>query len=201
MSINRNSVTVEFFHLIWVVLITLAGVLLFYYSDRDEQMNYLKLNICVLNSGEDQKIRTELSNPTKYDRDIDCAFIVITECNVDLLEAINTNLNKSFKYTNYLNELKHQDLYYDDTFAFIPLNYYTDENVNIADEQLIFEIPIKRSYDNNPENVKYFYARFFVYRDKRDLKAYHRSVGATFIHQGILDFSHIKQPVCKKSKI
>jgi hypothetical protein len=186
-EIKENKI-VELYQLILSIIVSITATALFLKKNRDHAADYLIQDLEILEYSCYKKIRTTLVNPTPFDRKIDFAFLIITKEDTDILDEIKNNMNKSFCSTNKLNKLKYHGALINENFAFIPLSYYTSENIKVGNEKLIFEVGIatnfiNKSGQNNSEvkNVSKFYnVRFFVFRPETDLNSYHRSVSAVF---------------------
>jgi hypothetical protein len=180
----------ELLHLISAVIIAFVGVYLYVYKNRDEELNYLELGLEVIHEEEYLKVRTELSNPTDFDRDVYSAFLIISKSGSPILDIVNSEFQYNFTDTNSLIGLKDKSIHLKENFAFIPLKYYFQENVRVGNEKLIYEVPIKSRRNTNNE-LNFFDVRFFVFRDRKDLNTYHRSVACSFGIKGNLNLDHL----------
>jgi len=189
LTINLNITgvfSVELLQLISAVIIAFVGIYIFLNRNRDEELNYLELNLNVIDENGYLKVRTELSNPTNFDRDVYFALLIISKSSESFLEIINSELQYNFKDTNSLIGLKDRAIYLKENFAFIPLEYYFIENVRVGNEKLIYEVPINSDVIDKDE-LNFFDVRFFVFRDRKDLNSYHRSVACSFGIKGNLN--------------
>jgi hypothetical protein len=189
-KIAKDNLTIEVLQLIFTVIIAFVGFYVYLHKNRDEELNYLEQNLSVINEQEYLKIRTEVNNPTLFDRDIDFACLFVTKSGASFIETINKELKSNFECTNTIAELLHKETVVTRNFAFIPLPYYYSENVKVGNEKLIFEVPIATDEKNNMMN--FFDVRFFVFRKSGELNPYHRSVSCSFGIDGELNLTYLK---------
>ena len=195
LTINLNITgvfSVELLQLISAVIIAFVGIYIFLNRNRDEELNYLELGLNVIEENGYLKIRTELSNPTNFDRDVYFALLIISKSSESFLEIINSELQYNFKDTNSLIGLKDRSICLKENFAFIPLEYYFIENVRVGNEKLIYEVPINSDVINK-DDMNFFDVRFFVFRDRKELNSYHRSVACSFGIKGKLNLDHLNR--------
>jgi hypothetical protein len=82
--------------------------------------------------------------------------------------ASELNVGKDIFSTNQFEYLKaHLPIYIDKSIAFIPLDFYYSENINIGDEKLTYRCSI----DDTQLTKGNYSVRFYIYGEKR----YHRS--------------------------
>lgn len=182
--------SVELLQLISAIIIAFVGVYLYLHRNRDEELNYLELNLNVIDENGYLKVRTELSNPTNFDRDVYFALLIISKSGEPFLDIINSELQYNFKDTNSLIGLKDKSIYLKENFAFIPLKYYFKENIRVGNEKLIYEVPIN-SDDIDEDDLSFFDVRFFVFRGQEEINSYHRSVACSFGIKGNLKLDHL----------
>lgn len=191
LNLNINRVfSVELLQFISTVIIAFVGIYLYLHRNRDEELNYLELNLNVIDENGYLKVRTELSNPTNFDRDVYFAMLIISKSGEPFLDIINSELQFNFKDTNSLIGLKDKSIYLKENFAFIPLKYYFKENIRVGNEKLIYEVPIKSKRNTN-NDMNFFDVRFFMFRERKDLNSYHRSVACSFGIKGNLNLGHL----------
>ncbi|WP_291109715.1 hypothetical protein [Flavobacterium sp. UBA6195] len=188
-TFNRNYFTTDVLQLISTIIIAFVGVYLYFEKNRDQELNYLELNLNTIHEQEYLKIRTEVNNQTFFDRDIVFACLFISKSESGFLETINKELKSNFKYTNNIIELLHKEAVVTKNFAFIPLPYYYFENVKVGNEKLIFEVTI--ATDEKNDMMNFFDVRFFVFRKSNELNPYHRSVSCSFGIHGDLNLKHL----------
>lgn len=187
---NIGNKIIELYTLIWSIFVSLAAVILYLKRDKDDSNDYLIQNIEILDVLDYQKIRTSLSNPTPFNREIYFSCLIITKEGADILKEVNDNLKCTFTSTNTFSELRYTHIIINNHFAFIPITYYFEENINVGNEKLLFELMIDS--DLNAQNTNNYNVRFFVFRPKSDSNSYHRSVSAVFKSQNLtISFSDI----------
>lgn len=179
---NGEEAVIAFMQLILTVLIAIVGVYLFLFKNNEEKRNYLRLQLNVVEPEDTSyiKLRTEVINTTSQDRKIHSAFLIITCKDTNLLVEINYNMKTDFKFTNDLHRLKNNCAVYKENFAFIPLPYYTSENIWVGNEHLIFEYPFSNDKTHLRDEYRFYDARFFVFRNAKDINSLHRSVSVSF---------------------
>lgn len=177
-SVHTDKITISLLSLLWTIVMAFIALYLYTKSNQDEERNFLELNLNIISENNYTKIRTEATNKTKFDREIAFAFLLITKTNSDLLETVNDKFQTNFEKSNDFISLKNNQLFSDNDFAFIPLPYFFSENIQVGNEKLIFEVPMKTSLNDN--NLTFFDARFFVFRNSNDLNGLHRSVSVSF---------------------
>jgi hypothetical protein len=197
-SENSNNI-LGIYSLAWSVLVSFVAVVLYFKKDKDNFDDYLIQNIEIVDVSNYQKIRTSLFNPTPFDREIYFSCLIITKEGADILKEVNSNLRYTFTSTNSFSELLDKNILINNDFAFIPITYYFEENINVGNEKLLFEFLIDS--DLNGQNTNNYNVRFFVFRPKSDSNSYHRSVSAVFKAQNLtMSFSDLFIKM-EKSKI
>lgn len=186
-----EKITFDLLQLILTVIIAFVGFYVYLNRNRDEELNYLELGLNVVHEGKYLKVRTSVFNPTPFDREIYFAFLIISKTEESFLDALNKKLDFTFKDTNSLYNLKNKKSMVSNDFAFIPLPYYFEENVQVGNEKLIYEIPLVAIGANG--NINFFDVRFFVFRNTKDLNQYHRSLSSSFGINGNLKLEHLKE--------
>lgn len=177
---NLNSPEIEFYTLIWQVVVGASALLLFAYNMFKEKANYLHLNIEVIERNGYGIIRTEVSNQIADHKEVNSAFILITPVGKNIIETVNSKMSASFENTNSFIQLKARNSLIRSEFAFIPLPFYTCENVHVGNEHLSFEIPFKFNQLTTTIVDKQFYdVRFFVFRNTNDVNNLHRVVACS----------------------
>jgi ABC-type nickel/cobalt efflux system permease component RcnA len=201
LKLNITGVfSAELLQLISTVIIAFVGIYIFLNRNRDEELNYLELNLNVIDENGYLKLRTEVTNPTQFDREIYFACLIVNRTNLSFLDILNKKINTKITDPNSIYELKGHPLKISRDFAFIPLKYFYEENVWVGNEKLIYEVPIK-SKDITHDHLNFFDVRFFVFRERKDLKSYHRSVACSFGIKGNLNLDHLNglTSIIKKS--
>lgn len=184
-----NKISIDLLQLITAIIVTFIGFYVFLNKNRDDELNYLELDLNVLQEENYLRIKTSINNPTNFDRDINFAFLIISRTDKSFLYTLNQVLNTNYENTNNLIYLKNNQFVFTDEFAFIPLKYYYKENIKIGNEKLIYEIPI--SSKENDLEMKFYNVRFFVYPSLKDLNSYHRCVSSSFGINGNLNLKHV----------
>jgi hypothetical protein len=179
LKFSKENKVVELYTLIWNIIVSLTAVILYLKRNGDDNSDYLVQNIEVVENENYSKIRTSLYNKTSFNRHIESAFLIITPEGKGLLEVVNENFSADFEVTNNFFVLKGFKKVIKDDFAFIPLDYYSQENIHVGNEELVFEIGLDNSKINK-DLFKFYNVRFFVFRPSTDSNPYHRSVSAVF---------------------
>lgn len=165
-----------------LILTTIAGgwaLWLYYFANIKDKGNYLKTYVFASNDEGFITIKTEVKNETNIDREIYASFLIITKQGSKIIDEVNNNLNKSFKYTNSFSNLKFSKNILNEEFAFIQLPYYNSENVKVGNEDLSYSIG--SVFENKTlSGSKIYEVRFFVFRNPNDSNPYHRSVQTVF---------------------
>jgi hypothetical protein len=97
---------------------------------------------------------------------------VITMNNI--LANNNIKIEKKIQQTNDFEYMELEDQKYASDRVFIPLKFFYDENIDIADETLTYSVPIERKWFRNSRPYS---ARFFVF----GTRWLHRSTQDLFI--------------------
>jgi hypothetical protein len=175
---NENNKLVELYTLSWSIFVSFVAVILYFRKDKDDFDDYLVQGIEVVEILDYQKIRTTLSNPTPFNRNVEYSCLIVTKEGSNIVQKVNENLHTSFSNTNSFIELKNRNSFFNKDFAFIPLSYYSNENIQVGNESLVFELLINCAC--KAETLSNYNVRFFVFRPKKDSNNYHRSVSAVF---------------------
>lgn len=119
---------------------------------------------------------TIVENKGSQGKKIENAIILVGPEHECLVKTANLLLPDSdIKYTNDLEFVEIDEAKYDDAGrAVIPVTFYFNENVNIADERIGYDVPINT--DKVANGVPYA-VRFFIFGEKK----LHRSTQKTFI--------------------
>ncbi len=152
----------------------LAGLTALGFKVYEELVGYLKVKVQVDGKDKFYSVLTEIENTSKWSRKkIDNAFLIISPENSDLIEtgvkvAKQLNLDDYIENTNDFEKLTGElSVYFDNQFAFIPLDFYYSENIAIGDEKLTYRC----SVDKTKLKPGSYSVRFFIYGESR----YHRS--------------------------
>lgn len=167
----------------WVEMIKLvggfAGIIALTWALVVEFRAYLKIKVKVEKENDFLSVFSEVENERKFkSKKIDNAFLIITPEDMDIEPAgekirDELGLNFEIKCTNHLKQLKStESIYLDDSIAFIPLPYYYDENLWVADERLSYRC----SVDSAKFQRGIYSVRFFIFRRGR----FHRSIQDLF---------------------
>jgi hypothetical protein len=170
------------------LIASITAFVLYNYNSRDEESNYLELTLTSTIEDGNIKLRTEVFNPTKFDREIYFAFLLVTKTCIEedgFIRTVNENFNTDFRITNSFNKLKYQKQIVRQNFGFYPLGYYYNENIRVGNEKLSFEKYLFLDNNSN-ENISEYEVRFFIYRNKNEVNNYHRSVCSSFVGKSIL---------------
>ncbi len=203
LNINvTNNLSVELLELISTIIIAFVGIYIYLNRNRDEELNYLELNLNVIDENGYLKLRTEVTNPTRFDREIYFACLIVNRSELSFLDILNEKMDTKINDPNSIYKLNGNPLKISRDFAFIPLKYYYEENVRVGNEKLIYEVPIK-SNNNTEDNLNFFDVRFFVFRGQEEINSYHRSVVCSFGIRGNLNLDHLNglTSIIKKASV
>jgi hypothetical protein len=152
----------------------LAGFAALGFKIYEELAAYLKIKVQVKSEDGSYSVQTEIENSSKWsNKKIDNAFLIISPETSDIIAtgiriARKLNLAECIKKTNNFDRFKsEQPIYFDNQFAFIPLQFYYRENIGIGDEKLTYSCSI----DMTRLQAGSYSVRFYIYCNKR----YHRS--------------------------
>lgn len=151
----------------------LAGLMALGFKVYEEMVGYLKVKMQVDIKDKFYSVLTEIENTSKLRKKIDNAFLIISPENYDLIKtgkgiAKKLKLDVKIDSTNdFENLIGKQSVYFDNQFAFIPLDFYYSENIAIGDETLTYRC----SVDSTMLQPGSYSVRFYIYGENR----YHRS--------------------------
>ena len=152
----------------------LAGLVALGWKIFEELKSYLRIKVEVKTEGDNYSVLTEIENANKISsKKIDNAFILISPEKGNLIKAGKSvaerlNINEAIESTDEFKFLvSNESIYIDNRIIFIPLEFYYDENIDIADEKLTYRCFI----DKTKLNKGQYSVRFYIYGEKR----YHRS--------------------------
>ncbi len=152
----------------------LAGFTALGFKIFEELAGYLKIKVQVNSKDNIYSVLTEIENSSKWSsKKIDNAFLIISPETSNLIEtcvciARQLNLDVNIEDTKDFEILiSEQAVYFDEQFAFIPLDFYYSENIRIGDEKLTYCC----SVDRTQLQVGSYSVRFYIYGGNR----YHRS--------------------------
>lgn len=159
------EVTIESSFLDYVtVLFSCLGAISFIWIVWKEVKSFLQITV----SSKGSTIFTTVSNNSFFKRKIEKAFIILTSQDSDLLKTMNDLFQRNdLKCTNDFYKLKEKKI--GESSAFIPIDFYISENVQVADEALTCSLDLSK-YDLKNDIYE---IRFFVYPKSR--KRLHRS--------------------------
>ncbi len=198
-NVDSSALNIELLHLISIVVIGFVGVYVYVNKNTEEELNHLELNLNIIHESAYLKIRTEAYNPTIYDRQIKFSFIVINRFGESYLDKLNEEVELNIESPNDLIKLVKSNQILKRDFAFIPLPYYNEENFQVGNEKLIYEVPI--FYDNNRIDDPTFYeVRFFIFRKSDDPNPLHRIVSCSFGINGNLNLNHLHGQLYNRKK-
>lgn len=148
----------------------LAGLIALGWKVFEEMKTYLRIKVEAKKDGDNYSVLTEIENANKISsKVIENAFLLISPERGDLIQAgqriaSELKINHVINSTNDFEYLTtDSSIYVDNKFAFIPLNFYYSENVDIADEKLTYRSYIdKTRFDKGQYSV-----RFYIYGEKR----------------------------------
>jgi hypothetical protein len=175
LTIN-NSLIIEGIKLIGGI----AGLVSLGFKVYEEIIGYLKIKVQVFNEDGIYSALTEIENTSKWSRKkIDNAFLIISPENFDLIEVGRIIAYRLYidhkvpnciqiEYTNDFEKLKGEEtIYIDNKIAFIPLQFYYNENIAIGDEKLTYRCLV----DKKKLQPGSYSVRFYIFGEGR----YHRS--------------------------
>ncbi len=144
----------------------ITGLITFIWKLSEEFKSYVKIRVKVLSQNKSYSVYTGIENNSKsVNKKIDNAFLIISPENSDILGignkiGLKLGIRETFKSTNEFSKLKHERVeYIDNQIAYLPLDFYYNENVNISDEILTFCCSI----DDSQLGVGKYSVRFYVY--------------------------------------
>ena len=146
------------------VVFSCLGALSFIWIVWKEVKSFLQITV----SSEGSTIFTSISNNSFFKRKIEKAFIILTRQDSNLMKTMKDLFQRNdLENTNDFYKIKEKKI--GASSAFIPIDFYISENIQIADETLTCSINLSK-YDlkNNIYEV-----RFFVFPKSR--KRLHRS--------------------------
>ena len=135
-----------------MVVFSCLGALSFIWIVWKEVRSFLQITV----SSVESIIFTSISNNSFFKRKIETIFIILTKQNSDLLETVNTLFQRDdLKNTNDFYELKDKKI--GKSSAFIPIDFYISENIQIADETLTYSLDLsKYNLENDVYEVRFF---------------------------------------------
>lgn len=166
---------------------TLVGFLITYNQLRisldkikNSRKDFLDLEISVQSINDYVEIKTQVFNKSGENKEIDFAFLIISEQDSNFLKTINTLTNNQFDltYTNDLVNIKEyvdKNGIYSNDIEIIPLSFYYNENVRIGNESPAY------THIFNPDRFtknKLYSVRFFIFPENNN--HYHRSSCGAF---------------------
>lgn len=144
------------------------ALILYYQKIRSDKNKFLKIYLETKSENEFVTVSTRLHNETSNVRKIEMAFLIINKSSYlkiedthAYLEKVNKYFRTSFTSSEHLKSLVKFDSYKskDKEFHFIQLPYYTNENIQISNEDLTFEY----SFPMNDLQSGIYDVRFFIY--------------------------------------
>jgi hypothetical protein len=152
----------------------LAGFTALGFKIYEEVTGYLKIKVQVNSNDNIYSVLTEIENSSKLSsKKIDNAFLIISPETSDLIAtgvsiARQLNVDDYIENTNDFEKLiGNQPIYFDNQFAFIPLDFYYSENIGIGDEKLTYCC----SVDRTQLHAGSYSVRFYIYGGKRHLRS------------------------------
>ena len=158
------------------------GTLAFAWRLYDGISHFVYIELTVKQDGDFLLVRTMVDNKSGFSKELDNALIVIGPENESVLRTAECLLNEPIPSTNALAAKKVPEGIFaaDDGRALVPVKFYYEENLGIADERIGYDAPIDiRKF---PKDQAYA-VRFFVQPHSRLFSRYHRSTEATFVVQ------------------
>jgi len=144
------------------------GIIAFVWNVIDTYRSFLRLTVEVKNIEPQILIKTIISNNSKRPKELTKTFLLVSPEGENPVETINHLFPTiAAKYTNDICRIEERTDIYKKNRAFIPLSFFSYEQVRIGDEEISYTSSIKI---DNFEKSKTFSVRFYVFAENR----YHR---------------------------
>lgn len=165
----------------WIsVLALLVAVITFAWRLRDERVSYLQIGLSVLdNGGRFALAKISIKNDSVRIKKLAAAFVIIGPVDEDPIDTFNVALQRkpeelaccAIDFERLVPEERATDA--SRSRQVIPLPYFTEENDNVGDEELLYSLPIDMI--ELPQGAV-LSVRFYVYGCRRSRQNYHRKV-------------------------
>ena len=147
----------------------LLGIIAFFWNVINAYKSFLRLEVEVKNINSNLLIKTKIINTSKKSKNLTSAFLLINPEQDDPIISMNSLFpNLKAKYTNDFKLIGESTNIYEKNLAFIPLLFFTSEQVRIGDEEITYTSSVDSDHF---DKKKKYSVRFFVFAKKR----YHRS--------------------------
>jgi len=185
--------------LLTLISVVVGGSWALYQYRRNMQKaknDFVKISVVAEHVNGAIHILTKIDNPVNENKHIKAAFLILSRTDDNFVQKCNDFMNYTdLKETNDLIVLADREKIFGCHFGFIPLTYYSSENVRVGNEELSYTY-ILANHDRAKICSGEYSVRFFVFSQNGH---YHRCVQAAF-HLDRLTNSHPEDCDCSETR-